>query len=68
MKKVIAISTMLIASIAFSQQHIHVWIKQNQQRGYDASGNPVIICSWHCVTSGHFTQTQGFGFCPMPLS
>jgi len=71
MKKTLTILCLLVAGMANAQHGMmtHVWQKQNETRGQDAYGNPVVICSWVCRAdwnNAHFTQTQGSGYCPMP--
>lgn len=64
MSKYLALA-LFLSTAAYAQYHSHVWTKQNEVRGRDSFGNAVVICSWSCY-DGHFTQTQGFGYCPMP--
>jgi len=66
MKKLL-IALLFFSGLAFA--HTHIWNKQNETYGQDAYGNSVVICSWKCsyqYNNQHFTQTQGFGYCPPP--
>ena len=68
MKKIVI--ALLLSSLSVTAFANGVWLKQSQWHAQDSFGNPVVVCLWMRQVYGRptqYTQTQGRGFCPMPV-
>ncbi|MDJ0905375.1 MAG: hypothetical protein QNI96_05105 [Woeseiaceae bacterium] len=68
MKKIVI--ALLLSSLSVTALANGVWLKQSQWYAQDAFGRQVVVCSWKRQLYGRppqYAQTQGVGFCPMPM-